>query len=143
MLSSPYPVPPLWAWTLVMMLGALQGLGAGLWVIVSPPVSYEGIGATLTMVWGVLIAVGSALVLLGHAVRVHQIEVPGLAFALGGMAIYVYLSWEQTLGTAPGSGPRALFLGQLACFYLARLLLLLHIDFKARARKSREVSADG
>ena len=32
MLSSPYPVPRLWSWTLVMMLGALQGLGAGLWV---------------------------------------------------------------------------------------------------------------
>lgn len=143
MLSSPYPVPRLWSWTLVMMLGALQGLGAGLWVIVSPPVTYEGIGATLTLVWGVLIAVGSALVLLGHALRIHQVEVPGLAFALGGMAIYVYLSWEHTIGTSPGSGPRALFLGQLACFYLARLILLLYIDVKARARKSREVSTDG
>ena len=39
MLSSPYPVPRLWSWTLVMMLGELQGLGAGLWVIVSPPVT--------------------------------------------------------------------------------------------------------
>ena len=67
MLSSPYPVPRLWSWTLVMMLGALQGLGAGLWVIVSPPVTYEGIGATLTLVWGVLIAVGSALVQIGRA----------------------------------------------------------------------------
>lgn len=143
MLSSPYPVPPLWSWTLVMILGALQGLGAGLWVIISPPVSYEGIGATLTLVWGVLIAAGSALVLIGHVVRVHQVEVPGLAFALGGMAIYVYLSWEQTLGTSPGSGPRALFLGQLGTFYLARLILLLYVDLKARARKSREVVTDG
>lgn len=143
MLSSPYPVPRLWSWTLVMVLGALQGLGAGLWVIVSPPRSYEGIGATLTLVWGVLIAVGSAMVLLGHITRVHQVEVPGIAFALGGMAIYVYLSWEQTLGTSPGSGARALFLGQLACFYLARLFLLLYVDYKARARKSLEVSTDG
>ena len=138
MLSSPYPVPPLWSWTLVMILGALQGLGAGLWVILSPPVSYEGIGATLTLIWGVLIAAGSALALIGHLVRVHQVEVPGLAFALGGMAIYVYLSWEQTLGTSPGSGPRALFLGQLGTFYLARLILLLYVDLKARARKTRE-----
>ena len=143
MLSSPYPAPPMWSWTLVMVLGALQGLGAGLWVILSPPVSYVGLGATLTLVWGTLIAAGSALVLIGHASRVHQIEVPGLAFALGGMAIYVYLSWEQTLGTAPGSGPRALFLGQLGSFYLARLILLLYIDHKARARKSREAAADG
>lgn len=143
MLSSPYPVPPLWSWTLVMVLGALQGLGAGLWVIVSPPVSYEGIGATLTLVWGVLIAAGSALVLIGHVVRVHQVEVPGLAFALGGMAIYVYLSWEQTLGTSPGSGPRALFLGQLGTFYLARLILLLYVDLKARARKDRGAVTDG
>ena len=138
MLSSPYPVPPLWSWTLVMILGALQGLGAGLWVILSPPVSYEGIGATLTLIWGVLITAGSALALIGHLVRVHQVEVPGLAFALGGMAIYVYLSWEQTLGTSPGSGPRALFLGQLGTFYLARLILLLYVDLKARARKTRE-----
>lgn len=143
MLSSPYPAPRLLSWTLVMVLGALQGLGAGLWVIISPPVSYEGLGATLTLIWGVLIAAGSALVLAGHIARVHQVEVPGLAFALGGMAIYVYLSWEQTLGTAPGSGPRALFLGQLGCFYLARLVLLLYIDFKARTRKSREVTTDG
>lgn len=143
MLSSPYPVPRLCSWTLVMVLGALQGLGAGLWVIVSPPRSYEGIGATLTLIWGVLIAAGSALVLIGHILRVHQIEVPGIAFALGGMSIYIYLSWEQTLSTSPGSGPRALFLGQLGCFYLARLFLLLYIDRKARARKSREVSTDG
>lgn len=134
MLSSPYPVPPLWPWTLAMVAGALQGLAAGLWVIVSPPLSYEGIGATLTLMWGVMIAAGSVLVLIAHLIRVHQLEIPGLVFALGGVAIYIYLSWQQTLGTSPGSGPRALFLGWILMFLLARLILLLVVDRRARAR---------
>lgn len=143
MLSSPYPVPPLWPWTLAMIAGALQGLAAGLWVIVSPPLSYEGIGATLTLVWGIMIAAGSVLILVGHAVRVHQVEMPGLVFALAGIAIYIYLSWEQTLGSSPGSGPRALFLGNLAMFYISRLVLLLYVDIKARARLDAREGADG
>lgn len=134
MLSSPYPVPPLWPWTLAMIAGALQGLAAGLWVIVSPPLSYEGIGATLTLIWGIMIAAGSVLVLIAHLIRVHQLEIPGLVFALGGVAIYIYLSWQQTLGTSPGSGPRALFLGWILMLLLARLILLLVVDRRARAR---------
>lgn len=143
MLSSPYPTPPLWSWTLVMVLGALQGLGAGLWVIISPPKSYEGIGATLTFAWGVLIVAGAVLILLAHLIRVHQLELPGLVFALGGVAIYVYLSWEQTLGDSPGSGPRALFLGWNLSFLLARLVLLAVIDIRARKRVDARGAADG
>lgn len=143
MLSSPYPVPPLWPWTLAMISGALQGLAAGLWVIISPPLSYEGIGATLTLVWGIMIAAGSVLILIGHAVRVHQVEMPGLVFALGGVAIYIWLSWQQTLGTSPGSGPRALFLGWVATFLLSRLILLLYVDIRARARLEAREDTDG
>ena len=143
MLSSPYPTPYLWPWTVAMVAGALQGLAAGLWVIVSPPLSYEGIGATLTLAWGILIVTGAALILIAHLLRVHQIELPGIVFALGGVAIYVYLSWEQTLGTSPGSGPRALFLGWILSFLLARLILLVVIDIRARKRIDARGEADG
>ena len=143
MLSSPYPVPPLWSWTVAMILGAIQGLGAGLWVIISPPKSYVGIGATLTLTWGILIVTGSALVLIAHIVRVHQLEIPGIVFALGGLAIYVYLSWEATFGTSPGSGPRAFFLGWLLCFLLTRLILLVYVDWQARRRLEIREGADG
>lgn len=143
MLSSPYPTPYLWPWTLAMVLGALQGLAAGLWVIVSPPRSYEGIGATLTLAWGILIVTGAALILIAHLIRVHQLELPGLVFALGGVAIYVYLSWEQTFGASPGSGPRALFLGWILSFLLARLILLVVIDIRARKRIDARGEADG
>lgn len=144
MLSSPYPSPPLWPWTLAMILGGLQGLGAGLWVIVSPPQSYEGIGAVLTTTWGILLVAGSVLILVAQLLRVHQLEIPGIVFALGGVVLYVYLSWEQTLTTSPGSGPRALFLGQLACsFYLSRLILLLVLDLRARRRIDARGADDG
>lgn len=134
MLSSPYPVPRLWPWTLAMVTGALQGLAAGLWVIISPPRSYVGIGAMLTTTWGVLLVAGGVLILIAHLVRVHQVEIPGIAFSLGGIVIYVYLSWQATLTDSPGSGPRALFLGWIAMFLLSRLILLLVVDLRARRR---------
>lgn len=143
MLSSPYPTPPLWSWTLVMVLGAVQGLGAGLWVILSPPKSYEGIGASLTFAWGVLIAAGAVLILIAHLIRVHQLEIPGLVFALGGVAIYIYLSWEQTFGGSFGSGPRALFLGWNLTFLFARLILLVVIDIRGRKKVDARRAADG
>ncbi|MGY5764998.1 hypothetical protein ACXET9_07355 [Brachybacterium sp. DNPG3] len=126
-----------------MVVGALQGLAAGAWVILSPPTSYEGIGATLTVIWGALIVAGSALVLVGHLARVHQIEIPGLVFMLTGIVIYIYLSWDQVLTTSPGSGPRALLIGQLAAMHAARLLLLLVADARARARLDEREATDG
>lgn len=141
--ASPYPVPPLWPWTVAMVVGAVQGLAAGAWVILSPPTSYQGIGATLTLTWGALLVAGSALILIGHLIRVHQVEIPGLAFALTGIAIYVYLSWDQVLTTSPGSGPRALLIGQLWAMYGARLILLLVADARARARLHAREAADG
>ena len=144
MLSSPYPLQRLLPWTIPVILGALQGLAAGLWVVVSPPRSYEGIGLALTFAWGLMLIVGSLLILIAHLIRVHQVELPGLAFALGGILTYVYLSWDQTIGDSPGSGPRALLLGWLLCFLLTRLVLLVHADVKARARKDQHgEAADG
>lgn len=134
MLNSPYPTPALWPWTLAMVAGALAGVGAGAWVIVSPPKSYDNIGLALTLAWGIMLALGSLLIAVAHLVRVHQIEIPGLVFALGGVATYDFLSWQQTLSDSPGSGPRALLLAWIAMMLLARLMQLIIIDVRARRR---------
>lgn len=132
MLSSPYPVPPLKVYRAVMVLGWLAGVAAGSWVLVSPPKSYDAIGLTLTAVWGAFLIIGSALVAAGHLFRKYKFEIPGLVLSLGGVVIYCYLSWQQTLGSSPGSGPRALLLVLLACLIVARLRVLLFTDREAR-----------
>lgn len=134
MLSSPYPVPNLRAWQVVMAVGALAGVAAGTWVVVSPPKSYDQIGLALTIAWGVMLAIGSGVALIGQLTRKYKVELPGLVLALGGVAIYDYLSWQQTLGDSLGSGPRALLLITLACFILARIIMLIFIDREARRR---------
>lgn len=135
MLSSPYPVPALRTWRASMIAGWLAGVGAGVWVLVNPPVSYEGIGLALTTAWGLMLAVGSGLCAIGHALRRYQVEMPGLVLALGGIVVYGYLSWEQTLTTSPGSGPRALLLVLLAAWIVARARALMHIDRQERRMK--------
>lgn len=134
MLSSPYPVPSLRVWRVAMVAGWLAGVGAGAWVIFEPPKSYEGLGLALTITWGIMLALGSGLALLAHLTRRYQIELPGLVLALGGVAIYDFLSWQATLGDSLGSGPRALLLIALACFILARIIMLIFIDREARRR---------
>lgn len=132
MLSSPYPVPSLKTWKVAMCLGWAAGVTAGVWVLASPPKSYDGIGLALTIAWGVMLAAGSLLALLGHILRTYQVELPGLVIALGGVAVYGYLSWEQTFTDSPGSGPRACLLVLLAAFLVARARVLLYIDRRAR-----------
>lgn len=132
MLSSPYPIPPLRTWRVAMVVGWIAGIGAGAWVLIYPPVSYQGIGLALTIIWGAMLVIGSALTALGHITRRYKIELPGLVLALGGVVIYDYLSWEQTLGTSPGSGPRALLLVLLACVLIARIRVLMYLDRQAR-----------
>lgn len=136
MLSSPYPVPPLRAYTVAMVLGWVAGMVAGAWVLVSPPKSYDALGLTLTAVWGAFLLGGSLLVACAHAFRKYKIEVPGLALALGGVTIYAYLSWAQTLADSPGSGPRASLLLVLAALLVARIRILMHIDRQARRMAS-------
>ena len=115
-MSSPYPVPPLRVYKVAMVLGWMAGMGAGVWVLVSPPQSYDALGVTLTTVWGAFLLGGSLLVAGAHAFRKYKIEIPGLVLALGGVVIYDYLSWLQTFTTAPGSGPRAcLQIGTASC----------------------------
>lgn len=115
--------------------GTTLGLGvaaAGAWVLISPPVSYEGIGLALTTAWGVLLAIGGALVATGWAARSYKIELPGIVPAAGGLAIYAILSWQQTLGDSPGSGPRALLITVGAVVALMRLAHLIRTSRDAR-----------
>lgn len=135
MLSSPYPVPPLRAWQAAMVTGWAAGVAAGTWVLTYPPVSYEGIGLALTTMWGLMLVIGSGLCTLAHALQRYKLELPGLVLALGGVVIYGYLSWEQTVGTSPGSGPRALLLLLLACWIVARVRVLIYLDRQARRLK--------
>lgn len=135
MLSSPYPVPPLRAWRAAMVTGWSAGVAAGAWVLIQPPVSYEGIGLALTTMWGLMLVIGSGLCVLALVLQRYKIELPGLVLALGGVVIYGYLSWEQTLGESPGSGPRALLLVLLACWIIARARALTYMDQQARRMK--------
>lgn len=117
------------------LAGALVGLavaGAGAWVLISPPLSYEGIGALLTNVWGALLATGGVLIATGWSMRSYKLELPGVTFALGGLAIYALLSWQQTLGESLGSGPRALLITAGAVIALLRLVRLAHTSRDAR-----------
>ena len=136
MLSSPYPVPSLRVYRVAMVLGWIAGMGAGAWVLVSPPQPYTTIGLALTTVWGAFLLGGSLLVGAAHVFRKYKVEIPGLVLALGGVVIYDYLSWLQTFTTAPGSGPRACLLILLAALLVARIRLLMHIDRQARRMAS-------
>lgn len=132
MLSAPYPIPSLRTYRIAMVTGWASGIGAGAWVLADPPLSYQGIGLALTIAWGAMLVIGSALTALGHITQRYKIELPGLVLALGGVVIYDYLSWQQTLTTSPGSGPRALLLVLLACVLVARIRVLLYLDKQAR-----------
>lgn len=140
MLSSPYPVPPLATYRVFSVAGWAAGAASGLWVLISPPNSYEGLGTLLTIAWGVFLLAGSLLCTIGHAVRRYHLELPGLVLALGGVVIYDYLSWVATFTDSPGSGPRALLLALLATAIITRLRILLHID--RQARKLAEMRRD-
>jgi peptidoglycan/LPS O-acetylase OafA/YrhL len=135
-LSSPYPVPRLRVHKVAMVLGWVAGMVAGAWVLVSPPKSYDAIGLALTTVWGAFLLGGSLLVMIANAFRKYKIEIPGLILALGGVAIYDYLSWYQTLTDSLGSGPRACLLLVLAAHIVARIRILMHIDRQARRMAS-------
>ena len=136
MLSSPYPVPELRVYKVAMVVGWVAGMGAGAWVLVSPPQSYDALGLTLTTVWGAFLLGGSLLVMAANVFRKYKVEIPGLVLALGGVVIYDYLSWLQTFASAPGSGARASLLIVLAALLVARIRLLMHSDRQARRMAS-------
>ena len=119
-----------------MVLGWVAGMVAGAWVLVSPPKSYDAIGLALTTVWGAFLLGGSLLVMAANVFRKYKVEIPGLVLALGGVVIYAYLSWVQTLTDSLGSGPRACLLLVLAALLVARIRILMHIDRQARRMAS-------
>lgn len=115
--------------------GALVGAGitvAGAWVLIRPPVSYEGLGDMLTTAWGVLLTIGGILVTAGWAARSYKIELPGIIPAMGGLAIYSILSWQAALGDSPGSGPRASIVTAVTIIALLRLVELVRTSRDAR-----------
>lgn len=132
MLSSPYPVPSLRLYRVALTAGWAFGVIAGVWVLIDPPDSYEGLGAALTTAWGVMLTVGSALCAIANGARRYQLEIPGLILALGGIAIYDYLSWQATFTDSLGSGPRSCLTFLLGMFVVARIRVLLSIDRQAR-----------
>ena len=116
-------------------VGVVVGAGitvAGAWVLIRPPVSYEGLGDVLTTAWGVLLTLGGALVAAGWAVRSYKIELPGIIPAMGGLAIYSILSWQAALGDSPGSGPRASIVTAVTLIALLRLAQLIRTSRDAR-----------
>lgn len=119
-----------------MVLGWVAGMVAGAWVLVSPPKSYDALGLALTTLWGAFLLGGSLLVMAANAFRKYKVEIPGLVLALGGVVIYSYLSWYQTLTDSLGSGPRACLLLVLAAHIVARIRILMHIDRQARRMAS-------
>ena len=132
MLSSPYLVPQDAIWRGLLILGWVFGVTGGGWVLASPPVTYQGIGLGLTIAWGAMLAAGSLAVLIGHLWQKYRIEVPGLWLVVGGLVIYILLSWDQVFSGSWGSGPRASLLVTLACICAARLRLLHILDRKLR-----------
>lgn len=126
------PYPRSWFDRGVVIAIGLGTAGAGTWVLVSPPQSYEALGLALTAAWGVLLLLGGVLVAAGWAIRSYKIELPGIVPALGGLAIYSFLSWQQTFGDSLGSGPRALLITAGALVALYRLKQLIRASRAAR-----------
>lgn len=105
---------------------------AGVWVLVDPPQSYQGLGSTLTTAWGALLAAGGVVSALAWAIRSYKLELPGMALVVGGLLIYALLSWQQTFGTSPGSGPRALLISACTIAAVIRVVDLIRTSRQAR-----------
>lgn len=128
MLSSPYPVPRDPVWLGLMIAAWLFGSGAGAWVLIYPPRSYDGLGAGLSVLWGVLLLVGSLAVLSGYVLRRHRMELAGLWPAVGGIVLYAGLSWQSVFTDSPGAGARACLIVLLLCIAGARIRQLSMIE---------------
>ena len=132
MLSSPYPVPRDRVWLALMVVAWVAGVAGGVWVLVYPPRSYEGLGLGLSLLWGALLGVGSLAVLAGYLMRRHRVELAGLWPALGGILLYAGLSWESVFAGSPGSGARACMIVLLACLVAARIRQLGSIERRVK-----------
>lgn len=139
MLSSPYPVPPSRWHTILLVTGwAVGGLTAP-WILAFPPLTYEGIGLIASYGWGVMYGIGSVLVAYAHAREDYRAEIPGLGLVLGGLAVYLILTWGQVLTGVTGTGSRGLLLTPYLAWMLARMLRLIghHIRIQRLQRIAR------
>lgn len=126
----PYPTSiPERAGGVMLLLGVAA---AGVWVLADPPQSYEGLGAALVTAWGALLAAGGGAAALGWAARSYKLELPAMVLIMGGLAVYSFLSWGQTLTVSPGSGPRALLISAGAIIALLRAAQLIRVSRSAR-----------
>lgn len=124
MLSSPYPVPPSRWHTVILAASWTIGGIAAPWILTFPPVSYEGLGLVASVGWGVMFGIGAVLIAAANVREEYRLELPGIGLVLGGLAVYLILSWHQTLTGSTGSGARAIILVPFAGVMLARGLRL-------------------
>ena len=110
MTFSPYPVPPSRFQKILMVLTWAFGGLAAPWILTFPPITYQGLGLFASIGWGVMVGAGSLLISAGYLFEEYRIELPGVGLVVGGLAVYVLLSWQSTLTGSTGSGARAIIL---------------------------------
>ena len=126
MASSPYARARSRSRTALFVIGWLACVALAPYILVFPPVSYEGFGFVASMGWGVMAGAGAVLILIGNLRKAYLVEAPGVMLTTAGVAIYAILSWEQTITSSPGSGLRALLMVTfISAFLLDRALELL------------------
>lgn len=88
----------------------LASVAVAPWILIFPPVSYEGLGLVASVGWGVMTGLGAALILVGTLRHSYITELPGV-FLMGlGLLVYTILSWGQVADGTVGSGARALLM---------------------------------
>lgn len=143
MLTSPYPVPPFrWHTIILVTTWAVGGLVAP-WIITFPPVTYQGFGLVASYGWGVMFGVGALLIAVAHAREDYRIELPGTGLVLGGLLVYLMLSWHQVGTGSIGAGSRAIILVPVVGERAARIIRLWshHRSMRRLQRVAR--GADG
>lgn len=96
------------------------GIAVAPWIITYPPVSYQGLGLVASVGWGVMVGAGSVFMLIGHLLRSHQWEIPGVILCATGFFVYALVSWQQVFEGSVGSGSRALLMCMFFCWVLLR-----------------------
>lgn len=139
MLTSPYPVPPSRWHTAILVTGWIVGGFAAPWILAFPPLTYEGIGLVASYGWGVMYGIGSLLIAYANAREDYRVEIPGIGLVLGGLAVYLILTWGQVLGGVLGTGSRGLLLTPYFAWLSARLLRLVghHLKIQGLQRIAR------
>lgn len=124
--STPYTRARSRSRTALFVIGWLACVALAPYILAFPPVSYEGFGFVASVGWGVIAGAGAVLILIGNLRKAYLVEAPGVMLTTAGVAVYALLSWDQTLTSSPGSGPRALLMVTfLTAFLLDRAMELL------------------